>query len=191
MQATGMKRPRYGFVCVQKLKIVPFVRSHLAHVHAASLLQKDQLLSVQFGDKSIVCTQLSLSELNVLLDGGVDGTKADFTVRRTAQQPAGSATAKHERLGLRDAMSVAAGVQSNAGKMDPPAPKIDSDVYTAAITRHPEHGLGLTLEGKPAVISGLISCPDGSPGAAERVGVVVGSTVLSVGGFDTMAFGAA
>ena len=84
MQATGMKRPRYGFVCVQKLKIVPFVRSHLAHVHAASLLQKNQLLSVQFGDKSIDCTQLSLSELNVLLDGGADDTKADFRVRRTA-----------------------------------------------------------------------------------------------------------
>ena len=52
------------------------------------------------------------------------------------------------------------------------------------------YGLDLTLEGKPAVISGLTSCSDGSPGVAKQVGVVVGSTVISVGSFDTMAFGA-
>jgi hypothetical protein len=56
--------------------------------------------------------------------------------------------------------------------------------YTVVIERHPAHGLGITVDtdgDNNAFIDALVAHPDGAPGAAEAVGVEVGSVVQKIG----------
>eukprot|EP01043_Picozoa_sp_COSAG02_P044197 COSAG02_NODE_3924_length_6038_cov_15.373127_2_plen_1108_part_00 len=64
--------------------------------------------------------------------------------------------------------------------------------YICTVQRHPEHGLGITVDTDDAgnaFVDDLVSFPDGSPGAAEQVGVKKGSVVVKIGGIKVLGLG--
>eukprot|EP01052_Picozoa_sp_SAG31_P010072 SAG31_NODE_541_length_14275_cov_6.690886_12_plen_624_part_00 len=87
--------------------------------------------------------------------------------------------------------SIAISVQATAD--DSGCAMIDSSKmqqYIVEIHRHPEHGLGITLDSDAqnnAFVDALVDQPDGQPGCAETAGVILGSLIVAVG--DIRVFG--
>ena len=64
--------------------------------------------------------------------------------------------------------------------------------YICTVERHPQHGLGITVdtdEAGNAFVDELVNFPDGSPGAAEQAGVKKGSVVVKIGGIKVLGLG--
>ena len=64
--------------------------------------------------------------------------------------------------------------------------------YIVTIERHPENGLGITVDtdaDNNAFVDELVNFPDGSPGAAEQAGVKKGSQIVKIGGIKVLGLG--
>jgi WD40 repeat protein len=85
-----------------------------------------------------------------------------------------------------------AGAAPEASKQDEEDPLRFLSSYMCTVHRHPQNGLGITVdsdEAGNAFVDELVNFPDGSPGAAEQAGVKKGSVVVKIGGIKVLGLG--
>ena len=82
--------------------------------------------------------------------------------------------------------------ETEASKQEDEDPLRFLSMYACVVERHPEHGLGITVdddEAGNAFVDELVNFPDGSPGAAEQAGVKKGSVIIKIGGIKVQGLG--